>query len=134
MKRIIAASICAAAVVVFANAALAQTAGSATLGVTVTEIKVIAKGWSVKQSLLDQPVYNEANKKIGEVEDMIIAPDSSVSYAILSVGGFLGMGTRDVAIPAGQFKMQEDGTIQLPGADKKSLKAMPVFHYEAKKK
>jgi len=134
MKRLIAVSICAAAMVVFAGSALAQTAGSATLGVTVTEIKVIAKGWSVKQSLLDQPVYNEANKKIGEVEDMIIAPDSSVSYAILSVGGFLGMGTRDVAIPAGQFKMQKDGTIQLPGADKKTLKAMPVFHYEAKKK
>jgi hydrogenase/urease accessory protein HupE len=73
-------------------------------------------------------VYNDKNEKIGVVDDLIITPDRSVSYAIIGAGGFLGIGKHDVAIPVGQFK-EDKGRIILAGATKDALKAMPKFEY-----
>jgi hypothetical protein len=98
------------------------------LGVTVDEIVVVTKGWSAKKQILRKTVYNDKNQKIGKVDDLIIAPDSAVSYAIIGAGGFLGIDRHDVAIPAKQFKI-EKGKIILPGATKEAIKAMPKFEY-----
>jgi sporulation protein YlmC with PRC-barrel domain len=106
----------------------AQLAGSTTTGVTVEELKTIALGWSAKKQILGKPVYNDKDEKVGDVDDLIIAPDSSVSYAIIGVGGFLGLGERQVAIPVNHFKSGE-GRIVLPGATKDALQAMPSFQY-----
>src|SRR5499426_2185281 len=78
----------------------AQTAGETKLGVTVIELNDVIKGWSARRQILGQHVYNDKNEKIGEVEDIIITPERSASYAIVSTGGFLGIGSHDVAIPA----------------------------------
>jgi sporulation protein YlmC with PRC-barrel domain len=106
----------------------AQLAGSTTTGVTVEELKTIALGWSAKKQILGKPVYNDKDEKVGDVDDLIIAPNSSVSYAIIGVGGFLGLGERQVAIPVNHFKGGE-GRIVLPGATKDALQAMPSFQY-----
>ena len=119
-----------------ATGAVAQEAGtqkiivtdSKKIGVSVTEVKVVAKGLSVKKSLLGKDVYN-GNEKIGEIRDLIAAPDTFVSYAIIGIGGFLGIGTHDVAIPVAQFSITPGGRIVLPGASKELLKAMPEFEY-----
>ena len=106
----------------------AQVAGSTTVGITVEELKVVALGWSAKKKILGKAVYNDKNEKIGVVDDLIITPDKSVSYAIIGAGGFLGMGKHDVAVPVGQFK-EDKGRIVLAGATKDALKAMPKFEY-----
>jgi sporulation protein YlmC with PRC-barrel domain len=106
----------------------AQIAGSTTTGVTVEELKTIARGWSATRQILGKSVYNDKNDKVGDVEDLIIAPDSSVSYAIIGVGGFLGLGERQVAIPINRFTHSE-GRMVLPGATKDALQAMPSFQY-----
>jgi hypothetical protein len=103
-------------------------AGSTTLGVAVEEMKVLALGWSAKKQILEKDVYNDSHEKVGTVEDLIIAPDKAVSYAIVGVGGFLGLDRHDVAIPAGQLK-GEGGKLMLPGATKETLKALPTFEY-----
>jgi len=108
--------------------ALGQVAGSTTLGVTVDEQKVLAMGWSAKKQILDKAVYNSSNEKIGTVEDLIITPEKAVSYAIVGVGGFLGIDRQDVAIPVGQLKLEGD-KLMLPGATKEGLKALPKFEY-----
>jgi sporulation protein YlmC with PRC-barrel domain len=107
---------------------LAQVAGSTTMGITVEEMKVVALGWSAKKKIMGKAVYNDKNEKIGTVDDLIITPDKSVSYAIIGAGGFLGMGKHDVAIPVSQFK-EDKGRIVLAGATKDALKAMPKFEY-----
>ena len=113
-----------------AGSAGAQVAGSTTIGVSVEELKAVAIGWSAKKKILGKAVYNEKNEKIGVVDDLIITPDKSVSYAIIGAGGFLGIGKHDVAIPVGQFKEDKDkGRIVLAGATKDALKAMPKFEY-----
>jgi sporulation protein YlmC with PRC-barrel domain len=106
----------------------AQVAGSTTLGVSVEELKAVAIGWSAKKKILGKAVYNDKNEKIGVVDDLIITPDKSVSYAIIGAGGFLGMGKHDVAIPVGQLK-EDKGKIVLAGATKDALKAIPKFVY-----
>jgi uncharacterized protein YrrD len=78
--------------------------------------------------VLGQPVFNDKNERIGSIDDIVIAPDRAVSYAIIGVGGFLGVDRHDVAIPVGQIK-QVQGKFVLAGATKDVLKAMPPFEY-----
>ena len=106
----------------------AQVAGSTTLGVPATEITSLAHGWSAKKQILGKPVFNDHNERVGDVDDIIIAPDKSLSYAIIGVGGFLGLGEHYVAIPFNQFK-SGDGKYVLPGATKDTLKAIATFNY-----
>jgi sporulation protein YlmC with PRC-barrel domain len=106
----------------------AQVAGSTVLGVTAAEVREVTNGWSAKKQILGQPVYNEKNEKIGTIDDIIVSPTKSVSYAIVGAGGFLGVDKHDVAIPVNQFT-QKDGKFVLAGGSKDALKAMPPFEY-----
>jgi len=126
--RIVAAMAVTAVISMSAASAGAQVAGSSTIGVTKEEIKAVMEGWSAKKAVLGKAVYNEKNEKIGTIDDLIITPDRSVSYAIIGAGGFLGIGKHDVAIPMSQLKLEKDKFI-LPGATKEALKALPKFEY-----
>ena len=106
----------------------AQVAGSTIVGVTVEELRNVALGWSAKRTVLGQPVYNDKDEKVGTIDDIIIAPDKGISYAIVGAGGFLGLGTHDVAVPVSKFKLV-DKKLVLPGATKESLEASPPFKY-----
>ena len=111
--------------------AAAQVAGSTTLGVAVEEMKAVALGWSVRKQILGQSVYNEQKQRVGKIDDLIIAPDTAVSFVIVGAGGFVGLGRHDVAIPVTQVK-QQDGKFVLPGATKDAIKALPKFEYARK--
>jgi uncharacterized protein YrrD len=122
----------AAASLLLAGATMAigqQVVGSTQLGVAVAELRDVTTGWSAKRQVLGKTIYNDSGDRIGKVDDIIVAPDKAVSYAIISAGGFLGMGRHDVAIPVGQLKQQSDGKFVLAGATKDALKAMPPFEY-----
>ena len=112
-----------------AGAALAQTPPVVgTIGITTEEIKLLAKGWSIKKDILGKDVYNDANEKVGVIEDIVVTPEKAMSYAIVSTGGFLGMAKHDVVVPVNQLKIKAD-RVTLPGATKESVKAMPEFKY-----
>jgi ribosomal 30S subunit maturation factor RimM len=49
-------------------------------------------------------VYNQGNEKIGEIKDILLAKSGKADQVILSVGGFLGLGERYVAVPFDQIK------------------------------
>jgi len=98
----------------FSSDSVAQTAGSS-VTVTTTEMRDVANG-------------NDSGEKIGDINDLIVAPNKSVSYAIVGVGGFLGMNEHNVAVPVSRLK-QQMGKIVLPGATKDALKAAPKFEY-----
>jgi len=112
-----------------ANSAMAQVAGgTTTVGVSVTATTQLATGWSVRKTLMGKTIYNEANKKIGKVQDLIISTDKSVSYVIVGAGGFIGIGRHDVAVPVTQIEMRA-GQLVMPGATVERVKAMPEFTY-----
>jgi len=111
-----------------AGAAFAQTPVVGTIGVPVEQISILAKGWSIKKDIMSKDVFNDANEKVGVIEDIIVTPDKAMSYAIVGTGGFLGMAKHDVAIPVNQFKIVTK-RVMLPGATKEAVKAMPEFKY-----
>ena len=111
--------------------AIAQIAGSTTLGVTVEELKAVALGWSAKRQILGKTVYNDKNARVGRIDDIIITPERSVSFLIVGAGGFVGVARHDVAVPVGQLQ-EKDGKYILPGATKEAIKALPKFEYAKK--
>ena len=106
----------------------AQVAGSTLIGVSVTEMREVSKGWSAKRQILGQHVFNDKDERIGSIDDIIVAPDKAVSYAIINAGGFIGLTKHDVAIPVSQLKLV-DNKLVLAGATKEALKASPPFEY-----
>ena len=117
-----------AAAVLTAASAHAQVAGTQTLGVSVQQSQALLQGWSAKKSILGKPVYNDSNEKIGSIFDLVIAPDGSLSAAVIATGGFLGVGSHNVAVPIQAFDLK-NGNFYLPGATKDALKATPAFEY-----
>ena len=131
MKRLGLVALSCVVLLASASYADAQVAGSTRVGITVEETRAVAVGWSAKKQILRQPVYNEQNQKVGTIDDLIIAPDTSVSFVIVGAGGFVGVGKHDVAIPVNQLK-QQDGKFVLSGATKEAIKALPKFEYSKK--
>lgn len=114
----------------------APAAGRTTLGVALVEMDAVIAGWSAQKDILKKAVVNDKNEKIGTVTDIIISfsPDvklPAASFAIIGVGGFLGLGRRDVAIPMEQITLQ-DKRLVLAGGTKDALKALPPFEYRKK--
>jgi sporulation protein YlmC with PRC-barrel domain len=106
----------------------AQVAGSTLIGVSVAEMRDVSIGWSAKRQILGQAVFNDKDERVGSIDDMIIAPDKAVSYAIINAGGFTGLTKHDVAIPVSQLKLVDNKLI-LAGATKEALRASPPFEY-----
>jgi sporulation protein YlmC with PRC-barrel domain len=57
--------------------------------------------------LVGANVYNQLGQSIGSVDDLLIGEDGKVANAVLSVGGFLGIGGKLVSIPFNEFKFVE---------------------------
>ena len=129
MNRSVLIGLAIGLMMVFAKAP-AQVAGSTVIGVAAAELREVAVGWSAKRQIFGHAVFNDKNERIGTIDDIIIAPDRAVSYAIVGAGGFLGVARHDVAIPVNQLKLV-GAKLVLPGATKDAVKATPAFEYAA---
>jgi len=85
--------------------------------------------------LIGSSVYNDRNEKVGSIDDIVLGKDNKADEVIVSVGGFLGMGTKLVAVPYSRLKLGDtknassDNKVVMPGATKDSLKAQSEFRY-----
>lgn len=57
------------------------------------------QGGQRASKLIGSAAYNDQNEKIGSVDDLIVKDGNRIVMAIVSVGGFLGMGNKLVAVP-----------------------------------
>ncbi len=74
-------------------------------------------------------VYNDQNQSIGSVDDVLMSDsDHKAGTAVISVGGFLGMGSKLVSVPFDQLRIEDD-RIVMPGATKASLEGLPEYRY-----
>ena len=98
---------------------------------TVTLMKVdpqtLATGYR-SSKMVGSSVSNENNETVGTIDDLIITEGGQAPYAILSVGGFLGLGTKYVALPFTSLKIV-DKKVVLPGGTKDALQGLPDFKY-----
>jgi hypothetical protein len=106
----------------------ASTAGAMT---KASEGQILASGF------LGKGVYNgdgDNAESIGKLNDLVIGPDGMVQAAVIGVGGFLGVGEKDVAIPPAQLKlsMRSDGNTWLVvNTTKDQLSAAQAFDRSA---
>lgn len=96
--------------------------------ISASELSQVVTGWSAKKQILGKTVFNDQNQKIGVIDDVVIAPDKKVSYAIIGAGGFLGVAKHDVAISIDHFEARGEKFI-IAGVTKETLKNVPEFKY-----
>jgi hypothetical protein len=79
-----------------------------------------------------QNVYDPGDNKIGEIADLLVEPDGKIPAVMVSVGGFLGIGEKDVAVPfnAVRITKKENKTYLVLNATKDALKSAPGFKYD----
>ena len=77
---------------------------------------------------IGKTVYSRSNENVGKVDDLILS-ENGVQAVVLSVGGFLGMGAKDVAIMLSSIEFTKDGnsTKLVVDATKEQLKAAPTY-------
>ncbi|MDB6159088.1 MAG: hypothetical protein JWO04_2794 [Gammaproteobacteria bacterium] len=110
------------------SGALVPQVVPAAVALVVVDVVSVADGYRFSK-LRGETVYNSTSEKIGTLDDLIVGKDR-VLFAIIQVGGFLGIGSRLVAVPYTSLQINDDGTrIVLPGATKEQLKSLPEFHY-----
>jgi sporulation protein YlmC with PRC-barrel domain len=81
--------------------------------------------------IIGMDVVNDKDQTIGKVDDILIGPDNKATAAVISVGGFLGIGSKWVAVPFEQLQpaANDSKSLTIPNASKEQLKAMPEFKY-----
>jgi len=98
-----------------------------TLSLMKVDPATLATGYRTSK-VVGSTVYNDANEAVGTIDDLIVTPTETVPFAVLSVGGFLGMGTKYVVVSFSSLVVK-DKKMVLPGATKDSLKSLPEFKY-----
>ena len=91
------------------------------------DVQKVAAGYRASK-VIGSSVLNEANETIGKIDDLLVTRDGKEPYVVLSIGGFLGMGTHMVVVRYDSLKFA-DNKIVLPGGSKDGLKMLPVFQY-----
>lgn len=90
-------------------------------------VQKLAAGYRGSQ-VVGSIVVNEADQTIGKIDDLLVSRDGKLPYAVLSIGGFLGMGTHLVVVPYYELRFADNKVI-LPGGTKEGLKKLPEFKY-----
>ncbi len=82
--------------------------------------------------LVGLTVYNKANERVGDINDLILGPDGKISNAVIGVGGFLGMGEKLVAVAFSDLQLNRDadGSMHvIVNSTKEALESAPDFKY-----
>jgi sporulation protein YlmC with PRC-barrel domain len=128
MKNLIAMS---AGLLIASTAAFAQpmSSGRAEIMTNVPNDSATVTDW------YKQTVYDPSDNKIGEIMDVLVSPDGRATALIVGVGGFLGAGEKDVAVPFSAVKHTlKDKKIYLTmDTTKDALKSAPGFKYDREK-
>ena len=135
MKKFIpvAALVAAMSLPALAQDAATPAAQPAPQAVTPAGESVVSKSLSGDISankLINESVKNAANEAIGDVNDVLISGDGKVAAVIVGVGGFLGLGEKNVAIPFDQLAFAKDAEGNLAvstSMTKEGLQSAPEY-------
>ncbi|KQT82468.1 PRC-barrel domain-containing protein [Aurantimonas sp. Leaf443] len=111
-------------------AAATPTTGTASDGAATS----VGSDQMLSQSVIGSEVYsgpgNDAND-LGKITDLVVASSGEVQAAVIGVGGFLGIGAKDVAVPFKEITMTRAGDATEPrlvlAATKEQLEQAPTF-------
>jgi sporulation protein YlmC with PRC-barrel domain len=112
------------------DAAAPAAQGAPAIEVVEKRTAVPFSGDVSAKELLDAAVVNSANETVGDINDVLIDRDGKIAAVIVGVGGFLGMGEKDVALPYDQLTFAKDAASKLvvgTGMTKESLQIAPEY-------
>ncbi len=114
------------------------TVSTATTAVPTGNIEFLASmpGDTSSVSIFrNRTVYNTAGESIGDINDLLLGSDGKITTLVVGVGGFLGMGEKNVAVAFDQLEVvQRDGTWFLAlNTTKEALAAAPAFDWSGKR-
>jgi len=98
-----------------------------TVGIAHVDPEAVATGYRASQ-LIGSSVVNGSDETVGKIDDVIVTQNAKAPVAILSVGGFLGMGSKKVAVLTTDLSISKD-KVEMPSATKDSLTSLPTFEY-----
>jgi hypothetical protein len=98
-----------------------------TVELVKVDVQKLAAGYRASK-VIGSSVVNDANETIVKIDDLLVSPDGKQPYAVLSIGGFLGVDTHLVVVPYDTLKFADKKMI-LPGGTKEGLKMLPEFKY-----
>jgi hypothetical protein len=75
---------------------------------TATTEKMDLKGTWRSSKLIGVDVYNRANEKLGDINEILLDKDGKVKAVVIGVGGFLGIGERDIAVSMDKLRFMEE--------------------------
>ena len=113
----------------FATAGVFAQGTQQSVALTKIDVVQVANGYRASK-VIGENVINDANETVGKVDDIILSADGKSAFAVLSVGGFLGVGTKLIALPYDTIKVLNN-KLTMPGATKDALKALPEFKYKS---
>jgi sporulation protein YlmC with PRC-barrel domain len=95
----------------------------------------VPSGAATISTYYDEDVYDNQENKLGDVNDILIDADGRVAAVIVGVGGFLGVGEKDVAVPFNALKVAEkDGERYLVmNTTKEALQSAPGYVFDKEK-
>jgi hypothetical protein len=91
-----------------------------------TNVQTLPAGFRASK-VIGSSVLDDANENIGKVDDLLVT-QGGPAFAILSVGGFLGVNSHYVAVPYDSLVFN-DNKVVLHSATKDSIRMMPEFKY-----
>lgn len=79
-----------------------------------------------------QNVYDPSDNKIGDIKDVLIDKSGQIKALVIGVGGFLGAGEKDVAVPFNAVKssQKDNKSYLVMNANKEELKNARGFTYD----
>lgn len=129
-NRVLTVLIAAVGVLVLLLMAYSGPVHSQVVRLVTVDVNVVGQGYRASK-LVGSAVTNEKNERIGTLNDLVVARDRSL-FAVLEVGGFLGMGAHLVAVPYETLVINDEGrAIHLPGASKDELKKLPEIRFRS---
>jgi hypothetical protein len=100
---------------------------SQTVDLAKIDVQKLSAGYRASK-VVGSSVLNDANETIGKIDDLLVSPDGKAPFAVLSIGGFLGVGAHLVVVPYDSLTLVENKVV-LPGGTKEKLKMLPEFKY-----
>lgn len=106
-----------------------QSDAKAQATVPIAGLDEAALASSARASKLIGSNVHEGDATVGQIEDILLSKDyARVTAFILSVGGFLGVGSKLVAVPTAQVKLDSEGKFTTD-LTKDQLSAAPAFDF-----
>src|SRR6201993_4118516 len=92
---------------------------------TISESQLQGNSWRTSK-VVGLNVYNDNNENVGSINELLMDKSGNIKAAVLSVGGFLGMGSRYVAIPFEKLKFATEPVAYTGAGASNTMPARPA--------